>query len=315
MARQTKKKTPARKTRQKSKRKKKAGLIARINIGKVVVFLLLIALLVFSVGAVGYVVFFRVVIAAELPYESEGIIFEEPALHDHDLPDEITEGADRHSSAKVAIIIDDMGYHHDVGKGMLALELDLTFSFLPHAPFTKELEEEAYQSGKAILLHLPLEPKSSEWDPGQGALYLEDDRLTHQHILDTNLLQVPHATGVNNHMGSRYTEDESAMIELMEMLQKRQLYFIDSYTTPDTLGYQKAKEGGLPTSRRHVFLDNVQEPQAICNQIKKLVTIAALQGRAIGIGHPHPETLEALSTCAPPLLSTVSLVAASELVN
>jgi len=101
----------------------------------------------------------------------------------------------------------------------------------------------------------------------------------------------------------------------MEMLKKRQLYFIDSYTTSETLGYQKAREGGLPTSRRQVFLDNVQDAQAICNQIEKLVTIAALQSGAIGIGHPYPETLEALSTCAPALLSTVSLVAASELVN
>lgn len=315
MVQQTKKKGPVRKARPPQKRKQKAGITARINIGKVVVFLLLISFLVFSVGVVGYVVFFRVVIAAELPQEFQGIIFEEPTLHDHDLPHEITDGADRHTTAKVAIIIDDMGYHHDVGKGMLALDLNLTFSFLPHAPFTRELEEEAYQSGKAILLHLPLEPRSSEWDPGQGALYLEDDQQTHEQILDTNLLQVPHATGVNNHMGSRYTEDDSAMTALMEMLKKRQLYFIDSYTTSETLGYQKAREGGLPTARRQVFLDNVQDAQAICDQIEKLVTIAALKGIAIGIGHPHPETLEALSTCAPALLSKVSLVAAGELVN
>ena len=103
------------------------------------------------------------------------------------------------------------------------------------------------------------------------------------------------------------------MAELADMLAERQLFFIDSYTTAESKGMVKVSEKGVPTSRRHVFFDNVLQLEAICGQMEKLVAIAEQQGWAIGIAHPYPETLEAFTTCGPKILSRIKLVPAGDL--
>jgi len=275
----------------------------------------LFCLLFFSVFMVGYVIFFRTVIAAELPFEEHDLFVEEidlPVTNESAEPLPTVSGK---KSIQVAIIIDDMGYHPEVGRALIELDLTLSFSFLPHAPFTHDLEEMVYQRGNPILLHLPLEPRSPEWDPGPGALYLSDDQATRRKKFYTNLQLVPHATGVNNHMGSLFTEDSSAMDEVVELFSREQLFFIDSFTTSASAGLESARKNGVPASRRHIFLDNVQERNAICRQIKKLVKLANHQEHAIGIGHPYPETFSALSSCGSEILKEVSLVGVDKLVH
>ena len=216
---------------------------------------------------------------------------------------------------RVAIIIDDMGFHKIVGRKLIDLELNLSFSFLPHAPFTHELEPIVYQKGNTILLHLPLEPRSNEWDPGPGALYLNDDPETRKKLFHADLQRVPHATGVNNHMGSRFTEDHDAMEELAQLLFEQELFFIDSFTTSSSVGMVSARKMNVPTSRRHIFLDNTQEEESICRQLEKLVELANHQDHAIGIGHPYPETLIALSSCGIEVLQRASVVGVDEVVQ
>lgn len=264
---------------------------------------------------VGYVVFFRTVVAAELPFEEHDIHFEEV------VPQGKASTADNvplpaaGKLPQVAIIIDDMGYHPEVGRDLIALDLYLSFSFLPHAPFTQDLEEMVYQKGNPILLHLPLEPRSAEWDPGPGALFLKDDSATRRKRFYDDLQHVPHATGVNNHMGSLFTEDRAAMEELVELFSEQQLFFIDSFTTSASTGLLSAREKQLPSARRHIFLDNVQNREAICLQIEKLVKLAAHQEHAIGIGHPYPETFSALNSCGLEMLKSVSVVGVDTLVQ
>ena len=291
-----------------ARKKNQAGFLQRISYLKLLYFLVLFCLLVFSILMVGYVIFFRTVVAGELPFEEHDITFEELNLPGRDG----SAGSDRSVAAKkepkVAIIIDDMGYHPDVGRDLITLDLLLSFSFLPHAPFTQELEEMAYQKGKPILLHLPLEPRSAAWDPGPGALYLADDLETRKKKFHQDLQLVPHATGVNNHMGSLFTENRPAMEALLGLIAEEQLFFVDSFTTSASTGLESAIKKRVPTSRRDVFLDNIQQHEAICAQIEKLVALADHQGAAIGIGHPYPETLSALQSCGQELLGRVLVV-------
>jgi polysaccharide deacetylase 2 family uncharacterized protein YibQ len=271
---------------------------------------LLLLLLVASLGVAGFMIFFRVPVAAAAPDRPRpAVIFEEPdlpAVHSEE-PAEVPKPV---HPPKIAIIIDDMGYHHDIDS-----DLNLSFSFLPHAPHTRELENVAYQLGRTVLLHLPLEARSSDYDPGPGALLLSQPATEHRQLLDDNLRQVPHAVGVNNHMGSRYSADESAMSELAELLALRQLFFVDSMTTAASQGYAEARKLGVPAAKRDVFLDNRQEREAICRQIEHLVTIGRWQGSGVGIGHPYPETLAALATCGRELLDQVELVGIEKLVD
>jgi polysaccharide deacetylase 2 family uncharacterized protein YibQ len=253
---------------------------------------------------------------------NETIVFEEPDPPQHEevetkIPEEkktvSPPAAD--NRPRIAIIIDDMGYHRKIGDKLLALDLNLSFSFLPHAPFAGQQEEKAYQMGRDVMVHLPMEASDAKWDPGPGAMYLsaspDELRLT----LKKNLAAVPHAIGANNHMGSRFTQNRQAMHRVLGELKNQGLFFIDSFTTSQSIGMDEARKMGLKTGRRHIFLDNVQNPKKICVQLDKLVTRAEKQNQAIGIGHPYQATLDALRNCGEQLLNTVQVVPVHELVE
>lgn len=317
------KKTPAR--RRRSVKKKPPGWLI-VNFRRIVLFFLLFSLLVFSLVTVSYVIFFRTVLAQETATISEGIIvYEEPFPPAHvdpfDLPtSEIRkifgdENLQQGQLPKVAIIIDDMGYDDQLGKRLVDLDIELTYSFLPFAPHSKILEEYAHHQNKMILLHLPLEPKSEHWDPGPGTLYLEDSSEDQIAKFEDCLQQVQYAVGVNNHMGSQFSEDEQAMWTVLEQVKNRSLIFIDSYTTAESVGLRVAREQGIKSSRRHVFLDNILDLDAVCNELERLVVLAEKQGYAIGIGHPHEVTLNGIVKCSPQYKDRVEYVDISQVVQ
>lgn len=265
-------------------------------------------------GAAGYVIFFKTTIAhgATTEEKKSAVIFEEPYSNIPEHPVDIPPVRDT-SLPMVAIIIDDMGYHKKIGNELLELPINLTFSFLAAAPFTTELEEKAFQAGRCILLHLPMEPKGKEWDPGPRALLTGQSKEEQAEIFHQNFQGVPHAVGVNNHMGSLYTENREAMDSLMTLLDAQGLFFVDSFTTSDSKGLLAAKAAAIPSARRHIFLDNVHSQDKVCAQLQQLVTHAEEKGWAIGIGHPNDATLAALTNCSGRLLDRVQLVSAQEL--
>ena len=219
------------------------------------------------------------------------------------------------SRPKVAIIIDDMGYHYDVGDGLLELDMEITFSFLPHAPLTEKLMKKAHERGRDIMAHLPMEASDRKWDPGPGALYLAASHDALVQMLRDDLAEIPYAIGANNHMGSKFTENRQAMHTVLTEIKKQGLFFIDSFTTSQSTGMSEATRMGIKTNRRNIFLDNVQNSAQICSQIKKLVQYAQKKQQAIGIGHPYKATLTALSTCGQQLLSEVQVVPVHTLVQ
>ncbi len=216
---------------------------------------------------------------------------------------------------RIAIIIDDMGYHQQIGRRLIALDLDLTFSFLPKAPYTKTQEELAWEKGRDVMLHLPMQARDPAVNPGPGALYRHYSRQRIQALIAEDLKSVPHAIGSNNHMGSRFTEDRAAMHEVLAVLRKKGLFFVDSYTTAASTGLDEARRMGVPTARRHVFLDNVLDEKKICRQLDRLVDRAREKGWAIGIGHPHRATLNALTDCGPTIQARVQVVGVHALVR
>lgn len=211
----------------------------------------------------------------------------------------------------VSIIIDDMGFHPTRDRAFLALPHDLTFSFLPYAPHTAELERLAYQQGKTVLLHLPMQPKSGEWDPGLGALLVGQEWGLQKKIINADLRKVPHAVGVNNHMGSLYTEQKTEMERVLSYLDAKGLFFVDSVTSGKSVGYSIARAMGMKTAKRNVFLDNKKSKELICRQIEQLVQHAEKTGKSVGICHPYPETYKALKQCLPLYKRRVQIVGVS----
>ncbi len=245
--------------------------------------------------------------------------FEEPGSDDpapaEPFPDECGVMTGTDEKPRIAIIIDDMGYHRQTGNALLDLDLNLTYAFLPYGPFTPDLEQRAWNRGRDILVHMPMEARDPAWDPGPGALYLADPPEARARLVAENLLRVPHAIGSNNHMGSRFTEDREAMDQFLSLLARRGLFFVDSITSSKSVGVESARAMGIRTAGRQVFLDNVQTREDICRQLRLLVKKAFARGWAIGIGHPNEATLTALTRCRSDLLDRVRVVGVRELVR
>ncbi len=229
-----------------------------------------------SVFAAGYVIFFRTVFAGEISTAvKSGIVFEEPDPPVHEDP--ITDIPDKKpllekQLPKVAIIIDDLGYHEKIGNKFLNFPIELTYSFLPFAPHSEKQEKTAFNSEKTVILHLPLEPKDPQWDPGPGALLLTDSLELQKNKLDQALAAVPHAVGVNSHMGSGYTESTEKMKSLLQYIRAKDLFFIDSFTTAKSVGLQMAQELGLvgwvrnlPDGRVEAWLQG--DPQVVSSML------------------------------------------------
>jgi hypothetical protein len=215
----------------------------------------------------------------------------------------------------VAIVIDDMGYNKKNCEALLDLDLNLSFAFLPFGPYTAQQASRANRLGRDVLLHFPMEASDLKWKPGPGTVTIAMDYPEIRRIFDDNLASVPYASGINNHMGSRFTQNNRAMRDFMEAVQETGLFFLDSRTSRNSVGVFMAKKMAVQTAKRDVFLDNVRDPQKIIIQLRKLVDVARRQGFAIAIGHPYPETLQALKEYKREISQRVKLVGVGALVR
>lgn len=205
---------------------------------------------------------------------------------------------------KLAIIIDDVAFAHDVA-AIKALKIPVTMSFLPpnerHPDSAQLAEREPF-----YMLHLPLEAMRYTAEE-RHTLYVKD---TQQRISDriAELRTLfPKATYVNNHTGSRFTANEVAMNRLVFALRQHKMHFIDSRTTAETKVPKVMHNFNLPYVGRDVFLDHVANVSEIKKQIRRAVEIAKQSGSAIAIGHPRKETLQALKESSA-ILREVELV-------
>lgn len=203
------------------------------------------------------------------------------------------------SAPRVALIIDDMGYSRARLERFLALELPMTFAILPCLSHSAHCARRAAANGHEVLLHQPMEPIQSRFDPGPGALFVGDGPERIRRILEANLDDLPEAVGVNNHMGSRFTSRQPEIHRALEVIGERGLFFVDSLTSCRSQAFQTACSLRIPSTRRSVFLDNTPQVPAIMDQLHRLTVLARQNGTAIGIGHPHLETAEAIARFAP----------------
>jgi polysaccharide deacetylase 2 family uncharacterized protein YibQ len=218
---------------------------------------------------------------------------------------------------QVAIVIDDLGWDRQVAESLLALDAPLSFAILPAAPYQLYIAQEAQRRGRDVLLHLPMEPHGyPQINPGHDALlsHMQADELAAH--LERALQALPSVVGVNNHMGSRLTENRAAMRVVMQHLKQHNLFFLDSRTSQHSLAYRIAREMGVRAAQRHIFLDHDVRQGTIAKRLYDLVALANTHGQAIGIGHPYPETLQALQEALPTLRqSGIELVPVSHLVQ
>jgi polysaccharide deacetylase 2 family uncharacterized protein YibQ len=203
---------------------------------------------------------------------------------------------------KIAIVIDDLGDKDQISQELLHWNLPITFAILPFTPFSKTLAGEAHRQGKEVILHLPMEPRGyPQIRPGEGVLLGEMNETKLLRQLAKDIEAVPYITGVSNHMGSRLMEEPEKIKIIFSELKRRGLFFLDSRTTPQTVGLQVAQSVGLVAVERNIFIDNSSTEEDIKQQLDQLIQLSLSKGKAIGIGHPHPSTLKLIKEMIPKL--------------
>lgn len=216
----------------------------------------------------------------------------------------------------IALIIDDVGDRPVEGLRTVRLPGPVACAFLPHTPHARELAERAHAAGKEVMLHLPMQATRGN-RLGPGGVTIDMSRALFLRTLRDDLASLPYVAGVNNHMGSLLTRHPGHMSWLMEELRYRgELFFIDSRTSARSVAQQLAREWEVPTSGRDVFLDHHRSRPAIRAAFEQLLRVARVQGSAVGIGHPYPETLDVLEEALPRLQAEgVRLVPVRELIE
>jgi hypothetical protein len=150
----------------------------------------------------------------------------------------------------IAIVIDDVGLDRKHSDEASALPAPLTLSFMAYADDLANQVAAARAHGHEIMLHVPMEPLAARVDPGPNALRTGLDQDEIKRRLGWDLARIDGIVGVNNHMGSRFTEWPEGMAPVLEMLRERGLFFLDSKTTPRSVGIELAQEMSWPRPRQ-----------------------------------------------------------------
>ncbi len=205
------------------------------------------------------------------------------------------------SRGRLAVILDDAGNSLEQLDAVAALPAPVAVAVLPHLPHSSRWAARMHDAGHEVLLHLPMEPEDPSGRPGPGAVRVAMHENEIRMAVRSALNSVPHVVGVNNHMGSKATADLRTMTWVLQELSVRGLFFVDSRTTVATVAEDAARAQGVPTARRHVFLDNDQRPAAIKRQLEEAVELARLDGWALAIGHVRASTVTVLAETWPML--------------
>lgn len=201
----------------------------------------------------------------------------------------------------VTIIIDDIGYDLRIAEELARIPAPIALAVLPDAPHAAEAARRFHAAGKEILLHLPMEPRSYPGvSPGGGMLMADMAAEDIRGQIRKALAAVPFVSGVNNHMGSRFMEDDALLAVVMEELRARGLFFVDSMTTDDSRGRESAARARVRFAARDVFIDYAPGYSVALESL----TGAFRQGRNHGapilmIGHPFRETVRAIQDVLP----------------
>lgn len=204
----------------------------------------------------------------------------------------------------IVLIIDDFGYRNDrVSDGFLELGVPLTCAVIPGHNNSAYFAELAKKAGKEVIVHMPMESHTATRGEEKYVLNTSMTSAEIERRVERAFRELSVADGMNNHQGSKATENDRLMRVVGLTLKRLNKYFLDSRTTAKSIGESVMNEIGVRTGRRLVFLDNEFDPDLIRSQLVELAAKATSQGIAIGIGHAKPNTLSVLQEEIPRLKS------------
>lgn len=219
---------------------------------------------------------------------------------------------------RVAIIVVDFGNQEEaLVRGFCALKQKITFSIFPGRERSSWIAEQAAAAGHGVIAYLSMEPLDyPRHDPGPDAVLMDHSPEKIRTLIRTARAHLPQAKGMNNHMGSRITEDPTAIRRVLKEIDRHGLFFVDSFTSPRSVAWSVAEEMGMPAGRNAKFLDRKETRESVEQSVEALAEMAGIAGTVIGIGNARPVTLAALERVLPKLEKRgIEFVSAGEAVT
>ncbi len=189
---------------------------------------------------------------------------------------------------QLAIVVDDFGAQNDnLLDDFCKLDANISFAILPDQKFSKEVMNKAVKAGHETLIHIPMEPISyPQNNPGNHAIYVHLSDKEIRRRMERFIKQFPLCVGANNHMGSLATADENVMRNVLAVLKKHNLYFVDSRTSQSSVAYKVAKSMMIPTIENHLFLDTPSiSEKTLKRKIQQLKEISKNSNKILVITH------------------------------
>ena len=202
-------------------------------------------------------------------------------------------------AARIAIVIDDFGYHTSNLPAFFDIKEPLTFSILPNLRHSTDVANAAREHGCEVILHLPMQSHRKDVTEERDTLKPGDGKKSVEARLAKAIASVPGLKGVSNHMGSMATEDKELMYEVLSYLKKHDLFFFDSLTSDKSVCREVAGSVGIRFAKRDIFLDNSNNVDSIAVELADLEKLAFKRGQGIAICHDRKNTAVALAKAMP----------------
>lgn len=225
-------------------------------------------------------------------------------------------------SAKMAIVIDDFGEDRRGVEEMLNLKVPLTIAVMPSGEFTTEDATRANEFGHEVILHMPMENQNPMPANYYGPTLIKNSHTPTEakQIINKAIDCVPHCKGVNIHMGTGVSRNPELITAIMEEVNAKDLYFLDSRTIEGSVCDECAKTTGVKFFGRDVFLEPPGRPsyQTAKQELNRAIELAKTNGQVVVIGHVGPvgedQTAKAIADTIPEIEKQgIKLVKLSEL--
>lgn len=200
------------------------------------------------------------------------------------------------------IVIDDVGSNEKLLREFLGTGLHLSYAVIPGLLHSEACMRLVKEQGRTLLLHVPMEPlEARNMTAPRSFIRTSMTRAEMEHFMEALLASAPLIDGINNHMGSKATADSRTMDAVMASLGSHNthashpLFFLDSHTATNTIGYRSALGHHLPAALNSGFIDDSKNPDVILKQLVRFSHEASSNSHPmVIIGHCRKETLQAI---------------------
>ena len=201
---------------------------------------------------------------------------------------------------RIAIVVGGLGMSQTgTQKAISALPEDVTLAFASLGSSLNRWAEEARGEGHEILLQIPLEPIGyPDTNPGEHTLLVSPDRHRNRQDLHWNLGRMTAYAGVINHMGSRFTGEDAAMLPFLGEIGERGLFYLDDGSIPQSRAAAIGEALQVPVVTADVVIDQDRSVDAIERSLRQLESIAAERGVAVGVASAFPTSVETIARWA-----------------